>query len=188
MKIAIVGWGSLIKKLDGLPILGDWQTGGPILQIEFSRISNNGRITLVIDEINGAKVGAFYAISFREDLEEAITDLKKREGTPNRNRIGFCNITDGSSNQWADKQHHQSCEVIRAWGAKNKFDAVIWTALTSNFQDKCKESFSVDGALSYLENLEPSKKQIAIEYIRDAPPEVLTPFRREFTRRYHGAP
>ncbi len=38
MKIAILGWGSLIWDRRDLQIAGDWQQGGPVLPIEFSRI------------------------------------------------------------------------------------------------------------------------------------------------------
>jgi len=42
MKIAILGWGSLIKEPCELPIAGEWQKDGPLLWIEFSRISQRG--------------------------------------------------------------------------------------------------------------------------------------------------
>ncbi len=42
MKIAILGWGSLIREPRGLPIDGEWQKDGPVLWIEFSRISQRG--------------------------------------------------------------------------------------------------------------------------------------------------
>jgi hypothetical protein len=44
MKIAIVGWGSLIWDPRDLHL------ATAILPIEFSRISDNGRLTLVVDE------------------------------------------------------------------------------------------------------------------------------------------
>lgn len=65
MRIAILGWGSLIWNPNGLPIRGDWQRGGPVLPIEFSRISSDERLTLVIDEQNGINVTTRYALSAR---------------------------------------------------------------------------------------------------------------------------
>ncbi|HOW68396.1 MAG TPA: hypothetical protein P5055_13320 [Candidatus Paceibacterota bacterium] len=56
MSIAILGWGSLIWNPRDLPITGDWQGDGPVLPIEFTRISDNGRLTLVIDERHGVDV------------------------------------------------------------------------------------------------------------------------------------
>jgi hypothetical protein len=39
VKIAILAWGSLIWDRRDLQIAGDWQAGGPIVKIEFSRVS-----------------------------------------------------------------------------------------------------------------------------------------------------
>ena len=64
MNIAILGWGSLVPDPRGLPIAGGWHQGGPILPIEFSRISKDGQragcLTLVIDEAHGSEVAPCY--------------------------------------------------------------------------------------------------------------------------------
>ena len=69
------------------------------------------------------------------------------------------------------------------------YDAAIWTALASNFDDwgKGGEPFSVSAALQYLETLErddPAKFAQALAYIRNAPPEVETPVREDAARRW----
>ena len=46
MKIAILGWASLVWNPQQLPHKGDWKSGGPRLPIEFSRVSKDGRLTL----------------------------------------------------------------------------------------------------------------------------------------------
>lgn len=81
MKIVFLGWGSLIWNPNGLPVIGDWQRGGPVLPIEFSRVSSDGRLTLVIDEANGAEVATRYVVSARDKVSNAVEDLRKREGT-----------------------------------------------------------------------------------------------------------
>lgn len=49
MKIAVLGWGSLIWDQGNLQINDDrWHTAGPLLPIEFARISGGSRLTLVI--------------------------------------------------------------------------------------------------------------------------------------------
>ena len=64
MKIAVIGWGSLIWSKRDLEIEGDWIIGGgPVLPLEFSRVSKDGRLTLVIDHTNGVAVTTSYAIS-----------------------------------------------------------------------------------------------------------------------------
>ena len=50
MKIAILGWGSLIWQPKDLKFDANigWKEKGPILPIEFARISKDGRLALVI--------------------------------------------------------------------------------------------------------------------------------------------
>ncbi len=55
-KIGIIGWGSLIWDPRGLPIKCKWHKNGPELPIEFSRISQDGRLTLVIDKNTRGRV------------------------------------------------------------------------------------------------------------------------------------
>src|SRR5258708_7466876 len=156
MKIAILGWGSLIWDPRELGLATSWQAGGPVLPLEFSRISADGRLTLAIDERNGAPVPTRYALSSLTALDMAIADLQKREGVPNANRIGFIDLKADQQNirsltkQWSD--------VLRAWAEQMNFDAVIWTALGSNFFERALKAFSSDAALHYLNNLsEPAK-------------------------------
>ena len=63
MKIAVLGWGSLIWNKGKLRLTTNWTDGGPVLPIEFSRISDDGRLTLVIDERHGVDVPTRYAFS-----------------------------------------------------------------------------------------------------------------------------
>ena len=67
-----------------LPIENDeWEKRGPTLPIEFSRISFTrcGALTLVIDPVNKIGVPARFAISKRKEIDDAICDLRTREGT-----------------------------------------------------------------------------------------------------------
>jgi hypothetical protein len=48
MKIAVIGWGSLIWCPGSLRIQTAWHNDGPSLPIEFARILKDGRLTLVI--------------------------------------------------------------------------------------------------------------------------------------------
>jgi hypothetical protein len=45
MRIACVGWGSLVWDPRDLPVKGAWRPDGPRLPIEFARQSDNGRLT-----------------------------------------------------------------------------------------------------------------------------------------------
>lgn len=169
MKIAILGWGSLIWDQRDLPTLGVWQKGGPVLPIEFSRISSDGRLTLVIDEKNGVPVKTRYVESGSGTLGKAIEDLRKREGT-SKSMIGVASKTINNAKAGSDS--------IKAWDAENKWDGVIWTGLPSNFEDIINVPFTVENGLTYLKGLAGEKRAKAWEYIERAPEEVVTPLRQ----------
>ena len=83
-RIAILGWGSLIWD-DNWPKFdeqrGEWLEDGPILPLEFSRVSGKtrgGALTLVIDEANGRECQVMYAMSKRRYPDDAIADLRDR--------------------------------------------------------------------------------------------------------------
>jgi hypothetical protein len=181
MAIVILGWGSLIWQARDLPISGSWQKGGPVLHLEFSRVSQDGRLTLVIDEANGKAVPTRYAHSAQNELDRAISDLQARENTGQK-QIGFYEKRSGRQSQWALDKHPIACEEIKSWAEKQDFSGVIWTALTPNFQEKTQQSFSLKAAIHYLEHLDGQKKQLALEYIQNAPEEVMTPLRAMLLR------
>ncbi len=169
MKIAIIAWGSLIWDKRELPIIGEWQKGGPVLPIEFSRISSDGRLTLVIDDKNGVPVSTYYAQSGSTDLMQAVEDLRKREGSP-KEMIGVASKTINN--------RRLGYEIIHAWAVDHGWYAVIWTGLPSNFEEKRHVPFTVQNGLDYLKTLESEKLNKAMEYIDLAPEQVDTPLRR----------
>src|SRR5713101_7900533 len=177
LKIVILGWGSLIWDPRGLPREGTWQEGGPILPIEFSRVSNDCRLTLVIDPVNGAQAVTRYIQSPRADLDDAIADLKEREGTGSK-QIGFVNLRNGRNRCIV---HPPLVPVIQQWGAKHGVDGVIWTDLRSNFEDETGNPFTVERARDYLLGLSKSAADRARRYINNnnAPPDVDIPLRRQ---------
>jgi hypothetical protein len=177
MKIAILGWGSLIWDPRSLHVVGNWDKSGPTLPIEFSRISDDGRLTLVIDERNGVDVPTRVAESALPIADLAASDLQSREGTPHRDRIGFIDVAHRMENVRARRLHPIACERICTWVMTTKFDAVIWTALGPRFEKKAGERFSVDAAIRYLLALPVPTRAQALEYIRNAPVEVITPVR-----------
>src|SRR5213595_34569 len=171
MKIAILGWGSLIKEPRDLPIVGEWQPGGPKLWIEFSRISRRGEraccLTLVIDEKCESEVTTFHVLSRRSELSQAIADLQEREET-SADDIGFCEIATGRFAPNAFSRHPKSCERIRAWAIDKKLDAGVWTALPRRFKDAIGIPFTPAAALEYVNGLPAATKQKALAYIHAA--------------------
>jgi hypothetical protein len=172
MKIAILGWGSLLwdecQSFDKQHF--PWTYDGPELKLEFSRISStrNGALTLVIDNHQGVDnedllptTTVAWCLSKRTTLEDAVCDLRCREGTIIKNIGQPSNYTPG----------------IAAWAKAKSIDAVIWTALESNFQKEMSKGFSVNNAIEYLRALPPNGKAKAAEYVWRAPSFVKTRLR-----------
>jgi len=189
MRIAILGWGSLINEPRGLPIVGEWQQDGPKLWIEFSRISRKGArkdcLTLVIDELCDSEVTTLHVLSARSNLSQAIADLQTREGT-SLDDIGFCEVETGRFAPNAMSRHPKSCERIRAWACDKDFDAVVWTALPRRFKDATGIPFSPEAALKYLIGLPAPTRSLALNYIHTAPERTMTSFRRLLLEQIHN--
>jgi hypothetical protein len=178
LKIAVLAWGSLIW--DDRPEFDErrepWSFDGPILKVEFSRISESrqGALTLVIDEKNGEDVTVAWCLSKRQCIEDAICDLRCREGTTLKN-IGCVRLpADPSAPQAAPRN---PITTITDWASMKKLDAVIWTALRSNFREKTWIDFSPDAAVKYIKTLDPCGKAKAAEYVWRAPTFVQTKVR-----------
>jgi hypothetical protein len=189
VKSVVLAWGSLVWDPRDLKIASKFVANGPLLPIEFCRISDDGRLTLAIDETFGALCKTYSAPSALESLEAARDDLCEREGMADARAIGFVEPASDTQSDFAAQSHPQVIATIAAWAESLGYDAAIWTALTSNFDEwgKGGELFSVSAALQYLETLEgedPAKFAQALAYIRKAPPEVETPVREEAAKRW----
>jgi len=183
MKIAILGWGSLLW--DSRPEFASfqkqhesWKDDGPTLRLEFSRISSSrkGALTLVLEtEPNGTLCQVAYAASKRDNLDDVRCDLRYREGTELVN-IGFCVTTPPGQSHG---RCSQAISSILKWAAEpeHKFDVVVWTDLDSNFQQKRGRSFSLEEAILHLQGLDREGKSKAAEYVWRAPDFIRTPLR-----------
>ncbi len=119
MKIACIGWGSLIWNPGNLKVQNKWFEDGPLLPIEFIRISDDKRVTLVIDKMS-KPVRTLWSLMTIYNLEDAIISLKEREGTK------------------GDKIHSVKSDfigddkikvIINEWIKSKRLDAAIWTGL-----------------------------------------------------------
>ena len=177
MKIAILGWGSLIWQPKELEFDKEfyWQKDGPTLPIEFARISNDGRLTLVITE-EGTSVQTLYIQSIHKELEAAVLNLAIREGSRSK--------SIGSYNRIENKFSPESFEFkqnIIDWIANTNFDGVIWTNLSEKWEKKNEdgETTIIDSTkrIEYLKSLKGNQRELAIEYIHKTPEQIKTKYR-----------
>ena len=166
-----------------LPREGTWQDDGPRLPIEFSRISRDACLTLVIDQVNGEVVTTMHVLSPRTALDDAREDLRKREGT-SEEKIGWVDIGAGKSSHKQNPNQVDVHDVVRQWCQKHKYDAAVWTALKSNFKKETERVFSVEAANAYLSGLPKNVQKEALRYIRNAPDCVVTRVREEVKKRF----
>ena len=146
MKIAYFAWGSLLWNSDGLDLETQWKKTNIKLQLNFSRISDNGkgRLTLVIDTKDGVLNPIYYAITKTTNLNQAIQNLKIREKTITK-YIGYINLKNDLS-RYSDRLSKNDIQIFRSFAIKHKIDAIVWTDLFPNFKN-----FSTENALKYIE-------------------------------------
>jgi hypothetical protein len=176
LKIACLGWGSLIWDRGDLPVLTPWFPDGPLLPIEFARQSLGNRITLVIVP-KFPFVHTLWALLSVENLDEAKVQLAKREG------ISIGNIR-WSIGYWAKKESSTSryAKNIGKWAVKMDLDAVVWTALKPKFQEEKGRIPTADELIAFLQNLPPDQQKAAEHYVRMAPAQVNTAYRRRMEK------
>ena len=187
MKVAILGWGSLIWDLQSKhqwfqDTIDVWQAEGPTLPIEFCRISSSREraLTLVLQPTPiGSPCRVSFAVSKRGDLADVIADIAKREDCGVA-KIGCCLAAEPAN---ATGQYPNLCATIQRWldNIEPKLDAVVWTDLENNFEERSDrmKPFSVGEALIHLKRLPPGGRSKAAEYVWRAPDFVQTKLRRK---------
>ena len=175
MNIACLGWGSLIWDPRDLPIRAPWFQDGPLTKLEFARQSNDGRMTLVIAE-SGTTVRSLWALMDCNDIDDAREKLRAREGVP-KSKLDFIGALKRGE---APPKNLSYCD---AWLEQNELDAVVWTALPPKFDDA--EQFPSEAqVLTYLESLSGPARENAERYIRKAPVQIDTSYRRAIAAKF----
>ncbi len=169
MKIACLGWGSLIWNPAGIKIQHHWFEDGPILPVEFTRISNNNRVTLVIDK-EAKPVRTLWALMTTDSLGEAKVSLKIREGIKKDSLIHSIGKDENSENAV-----HLT---VKDWLIEKDIDYAIWTGLS--FSKKTdNQRPSIDKIIEHLNSIDLRECKAAEEYIRKAPKQIDTEYRRK---------
>jgi hypothetical protein len=170
VQIACLGWGSLVWNPRQLPIQHGWFNDGPLVPVEFTRLSDDGRITLVI-EPRAAAMTVLWARMVPIDAALAVRALCKREG-----------IADEKCSSWigsweCGQPAPRNLANLPHWAEAHGIDAVVWTALGPRFDGKAR-SPSADEVIHYLRGLRESLRARAREYIEQAPRQIDTDYRR----------
>jgi hypothetical protein len=169
MKIACLGWGSLIWDPKELPVSGAWQKDGPVVPVEFLRQSGNGRITLVLDA-NGTQVPSLWTRLKSDNIDSAIAALQKRE------EIGDRDVIKGIG-RWVGTSPPPLIPGLSDWAGKHCVDAVVWTALGFSSKGHADRR-SADEVVQYLKTLRDEARSTAESYVRRAPKQIDTAYRR----------
>ena len=166
--IACLGWGSLIWDPRDLPIRRYWFDDGPLIPLEFARQSKDGRITLVIWP-DARPVRSLWALMDSDSLEEARERLRLREGRTKPEYIG----------KWSrGRLSPVSIPGLSEWALARNVDSVVWTALPPRFKGENNRQPGVEDVLRHLRGLSGTKRDATEEYIRRAPRQIDTAYRR----------
>lgn len=177
-RIAILGWGSLIPHARKLCVRVPFVPEGPVLPVEFSRRSDGGRLTLVIDR-RGDPVQTYFAMATCSSLEEAVESLRRREGK----RVTTEQIGIATRAAVVRSRDPEAGQVVRDWTAARQFDATIWTDLEAEWPE-----FTIVRAVAYLQAGNDSDRTSARRYFEEAPHETDTPLRRHLAGWINGGP
>ena len=170
--IACLGWGSLIWDPRELPVQREWFSDGPFIPVDFLRQSSDGRMTLVLDT-SASLVRSLWTVMDTPVLAEAVAALRKREGIAEKNvanYLGNWSRGDAAPKLIAD---------LPQWALSRGIEAAIWTALPAKFGQEDGRVATIEEVTSYLKGLTGRTRDEAERYIRYAPRQIDTLYRRK---------
>jgi hypothetical protein len=167
--IACLGWGSLVWDPRGLPIQRSWFEDGPFVRVDFARESSDGRITLVLEN-SAVPVRSLWAVTDTTNLDVAREALRAREGILLKNK-------DAHVGAWSVGQPApESIFSLPEWANARCVNHVIWTALPAILPGK--KGSPESRVIRHLAKLTGQKRTDAEKYVRLAPKQIDTAYRR----------
>lgn len=185
MKIAVLGWGSLIWDPGSLQLKGAWQPDGPLLPVEYLHVTERDRrderLTLVVHAADWIRqVRTLWCESALDGLEDARRDLARREritATDPLSKVGYVVSGEGDLGSRAQMTsvadpatRSKLLRSIDDWRRSRHLDAVVWTDLAAS-----PDVVTVDAALNFVARLvQRGSAAKAEEYVRRTPAQVRT--------------
>ena len=166
MRIACLGWGSLIWNPRTLPIKRYWFEDGPMIKVELARVSQDKRVTLVLTQ-EGTLVRSLWALMDCKNISSARRALVCRESTSEK-YVGSFEPGDSDPD---------NIQELPKWLDEKSLDAVVWTSLPTKLIEN-NDNPTEGQILEHLKCLRGSERQNAEQYIRKAPPQIDTDYRR----------
>lgn len=169
--IVCLGWGSLIWCQKALPIRGEWMRDGPALPVEFARESRDSRMTLVLCD-SYPTVPVLWAELNVATLDEARSVLAIREGVSERNipnSIGYWSASAAGD--------HPGTAAVANWCRPRAMSGVVWTALKPKIGADSRMPSEAE-VVWHLRHLTGTEAEVAREYVRLAPRQIVTPYRK----------
>jgi len=180
MKIACLGWGSLVWDPRSLHVRSVWFGDGPLIPVEFTRESRDKRVTLVITP-GSPLVRSLWALSSLDSVEGAKADLALREEIKDENIQYSVGVWQQTASQVGVDPE------IAQWATRLNLDAVIWTKLKPRFGDQ-ERTASADEVIAHLRGLSYEQRANAERYVRMTPRQIDTPYRRRMEQEFGWSP
>lgn len=186
VRVACLCWGSLYWDKGELPV-EEWRSGGPVLPLEFARLSSKGkpreRLTLVIVE-GGTEVQTLWGEIAGSTILDAVEHLREREGIPVKNG-------DRDIGRWPHDlpTPFPFEDAIAAWvAATDGVDGAVWTALPANVGNSPGRLPSLDELRAYVAGRTAATLPPVREYIEKAPEQTATRYRDALTQAVSSHP
>ena len=177
--IACLGWGSLTWDPRELPIRRYWFDDGPLIPLEFARQSQDGRITLVILE-EARLVRSLWSIMDALTEDDARQDLRRREDILKKNTTKHVGSWPSGTTTPIDG--------LEDWAQARQLDAVVWTALPPYLETAKGYLPKEVEVIDYVRGLTGSARTVAEQYVRRAPRQIDTTFRRRMEAEFNWTP
>jgi hypothetical protein len=108
-----------------------------------------------------------------DELELAKSQLAEREGIKDENIPRYVGWWSPNSNSGG-----RFIAGIREWATQRALDAVVWTALPPKFEQTEGRVPKAEEVIGFLRRLPHEKRRHAEEYVRRAPLQIDTEYRR----------